>query len=90
MLGNTKEELARFSFLMVLVPVIGANMVEMVSGECDHCRHRCGSYLHRIHHGFYFRIFCMPVDDIRWLKGAELIWFAIYCAVAGVLTIIIG
>jgi undecaprenyl-diphosphatase len=32
-IGNKKDEIARFSFLMVLIPVIGANFVEIFSGE---------------------------------------------------------
>ena len=32
MLGNRKSEIAKFSFLMVLVPVIGANLMEMKAG----------------------------------------------------------
>jgi len=32
MIGNKKSELAKFSFLMVLAPVIGANIVEIKSG----------------------------------------------------------
>ncbi|MCX6300964.1 MAG: undecaprenyl-diphosphate phosphatase [Bacteroidia bacterium] len=33
MIGNRKNEIAKFSFLMVLVPVIGANLMEIFSGE---------------------------------------------------------
>jgi undecaprenyl-diphosphatase len=33
MLGNKKSEIARFSFLMVLIPIIGANFVELRSGD---------------------------------------------------------
>ncbi|MCK7533510.1 MAG: undecaprenyl-diphosphate phosphatase [Marinilabiliales bacterium] len=33
----SKEELARFSFLMVIVPIIGANFVELITTES------CGS-----------------------------------------------
>jgi len=33
MLGNSKNELARFSFLMVIVPIIGANFVQVITTE---------------------------------------------------------
>jgi len=33
MLGNSSKELARFSFLMVIVPIIGANFVQVVTTE---------------------------------------------------------
>jgi len=35
LLGNSKDKIARFSFLMVLVPVIGANLLEIISGEVN-------------------------------------------------------
>jgi undecaprenyl-diphosphatase len=33
MLGNKKSDIAKFSFLMVLIPIIGANLVELKSGD---------------------------------------------------------
>jgi undecaprenyl-diphosphatase len=33
MLGNKKSDIAKFSFLMVLIPIIGANFLEMISGD---------------------------------------------------------
>ena len=33
MLGNNKKDIAQFSFLMVLIPVIGANVKDILSGE---------------------------------------------------------
>ena len=33
MIGNKKSDIAKFSFLMVLVPIIGANLVEIKSGD---------------------------------------------------------
>ena len=33
LLGNKKEGIARFSFLMVLIPIIGANIKDLLSGD---------------------------------------------------------
>jgi undecaprenyl-diphosphatase len=33
LLGNKKEEVAKFSFLMVIIPILGANLKELFSGE---------------------------------------------------------
>ena len=33
LIGNKKDEIARFSFLMVLIPVLGANILELISFE---------------------------------------------------------
>ena len=35
MIGNKKDEIARFSFLMVLLPVLGANLLEILSGDAS-------------------------------------------------------
>src|SRR5512138_1594808 len=35
LLGNRKEEITKFSFLMVLIQIIGANMVEITKGKAD-------------------------------------------------------
>jgi undecaprenyl-diphosphatase len=89
MLGNSKEELARFSFLMVLVPVIGANLVEIVSGNVTTDSTGAGVILT----GF-ITAFISGYFACRWMislvKRSRMIWFAIYCAVAGIITIIIG
>ncbi|NLA24715.1 MAG: undecaprenyl-diphosphate phosphatase, partial [Bacteroidales bacterium] len=33
LLGNKKEEVAKFSFLMVLIPILGENFLDLVSGS---------------------------------------------------------
>ena len=33
LLGNKKDEIARFSFLMVLIPIIGVNSLDIISGD---------------------------------------------------------
>lgn len=33
LLGNKKEQIAKFSFLMVLIPIIGANVKDLIGGE---------------------------------------------------------
>ena len=32
-LGNSKNDLARFSFLMVIIPILGANFLKLLSGD---------------------------------------------------------
>ena len=32
-LGNSKDNLAKFSFLMVIIPILGANFLKLLSGD---------------------------------------------------------
>jgi len=89
MLGNKKEEIARFSFLMVLVPVIGANLVEIVSKENQSAVSGAGVILLGFVSAFVAGYFaCKWMVEL--VKKSRLIWFAIYCAAAGLLSILLG
>jgi len=89
LIGNKKDEIARFSFLMVLVPVIGANLLEIVSGDVS-----MNSGEPRIALVGFIAAFISGYFACRWMialvKRSKLIWFSIYCAFAGCLAIIIG
>jgi undecaprenyl-diphosphatase len=89
MLGNKKEEVARFSFLMVILPIIGANALEIVKGGDA----TGGININVLAIGFV-TAFVSGYFACRWMielvKRSKLIWFAAYCALAGVLSILIG
>jgi undecaprenyl-diphosphatase len=89
MLGNKKSEIAKFSFLMVLVPVIGANVVEMRSGEFS----TEGTSFMIILAGF-ITAFISGYFACKWMislvKKGNLGWFAVYCILVGVFSILLG
>ncbi len=89
MLGNRKDELAKFSFLMVLVPVIGANFLEIFSGDFT----RSGTGAGVIIAGAV-AAFVSGYIACRWMitlvKKSKMIWFAVYCSVVGLITILLG
>ncbi len=89
LIGNRKDEIARFSFLMVLVPVIGANLLEVFSGEFNADSTGIGIILT----GF-ITAFVSGYLACRWMIGlvkrSKLIWFSIYCAIAGLLAVLLG
>ena len=89
MIGNRKEEIARFSFLMVLVPVIGANFLEIFTGEFSTTGTGAGIILL----GF-ISAFISGYLACKWMielvKKSKLIWFSIYCAVIGLLSVLLG
>ncbi|MDP4224110.1 MAG: undecaprenyl-diphosphate phosphatase [Bacteroidota bacterium] len=89
MLGNKKTEIAKFSFLMVLVPVIGANILEMAKGDVS----KEGTSLFVIAAGFlvalvsgYFACKWM----INLVKKGNLIWFSLYCVLIGIFSLLLG
>jgi undecaprenyl-diphosphatase len=89
MLGNKRTDLAKFSFLMVLVPIIGANIVEMKSGNIS----MDGTSVFVILIGFV-TAFISGYLACRWMirlvKKGNLIWFAMYCVLVGIYSILLG
>jgi undecaprenyl-diphosphatase len=89
MLGNKKADIARFSFLMVLIPVIGANFVEMRSGDFS----TEGTSFLIILAGF-ITAFLSGYIACKWMinlvKKGNLLWFAIYCIFVGIFTLLLG
>jgi undecaprenyl-diphosphatase len=89
MLGNKKEEVVKFSFLMVLVPVIGANLLEITKGNTSP-----GSLNIIILIIGFLAAFISGYFACKWMinlvKKSKMIWFAIYCAIIGLISIILG
>jgi undecaprenyl-diphosphatase len=87
--GNRKDEIARFSFLMVLVPVIGANILEILTGDV-----KSGSTGTGIIMIGFVAAFISGYLACRWMitlvKKSKLIWFSVYCAVVGIIAILLG
>ncbi len=88
LLGNKKENAAKFSFLMVLIPIIGANLKDLLSGELSGEQ---GVGTTALVVGF-FAAFISGWIACRWMidivKKGKLIWFAAYCALVGLIAIV--
>ncbi len=89
LLGNKKEAVTKFSFLMVLIPVVGANLMEITKGNTV----TGGLDLSSIVLGF-LAAFISGYFACKWMielvKRSKLIWFSIYCAILGLLAVILG
>ncbi|MBR4853773.1 MAG: undecaprenyl-diphosphate phosphatase [Alistipes sp.] len=86
-LGNNKGAVAQFSFLMVLAPILGEMFLNVVKGELVFGT--IGTL--PLICGFIsaFVVGCLACKFmIGIVKRGKLIWFAIYCAAAGVVAII--
>ncbi len=87
MLGNSRHELARFSFLMVIVPIIGANFVQVITTETA----EVNVVLFPLIIAFV-AAFVSGYAACRWMisivRKGKLGWFALYCVLVG-LTLIL-
>lgn len=87
LLGNNKSAVASFSFLMVLAPIMGQALLDIVDGGFAIAGVDTASLVA----GFLssFVVGCLACKYmINIVKRGKLIWFAAYCAVVGVVAII--
>ena len=85
LLGNKKAAVAQFSFLMVLAPILGETLLEAASGDLT-----AGIATGTLAAGFAasFITGCLACKFmIEVVKRGKLIWFAVYCTVAGLVSI---
>ena len=85
LLGNKKAAVAQFSFLMVLAPILGETLLEAAKGELT-----AGVAAGPLIAGFIasFVTGCLACKFmLEIVKRGRLIWFAIYCALAGIVSI---
>ena len=92
MLGNKKEKLAQFSFLMVIPPILGEALLdvikamkgEVVMGNIETVPLIVG----------FVAAFISGCLACKWMinivKRGKLIYFGIYCAIIGVVTILLS
>ena len=86
LLGNKKESVAQFSFLMVLPPILGNALLDIIGGNFGG-----GVEVMPLIAGFVaaFVTGCLACKFmIEMVKRGKLIWFAAYCAVVGVVAIV--
>ena len=92
LLENKKETLAQFSFLMVIPPILGEALLDVVKGLNGEEAFG-GIDALPLTVGF-LAAFVSGCLACKWMinivKKGKLIYFGIYCAIAGVLTLIYG
>ena len=90
LLGDQKEKLAQFSFLMVIPPILGEallDIVKVIQGEAITTSIPTLSLIIGFVTAFIFGcIACKRMINI--VRKGKLIYFAIYCALAGAVAII--
>ena len=93
LLGDRREQVAQFSFLMVIIPILGEALLgvkDLLSGEA--AMGNSIDWLPLIV-GFpaSFVVGCIAC---KWMleivKKGKLVWFAVYCLIVGVICIVTG
>jgi undecaprenyl-diphosphatase len=88
LLGNKREDVARFSFIMVLVPIIGANTLDILRGEIS----SVGNLSPFVLFIGFLSAFITGVFACKWMinvvKKGNLLYFSLYCLLLGISAII--
>lgn len=86
LLGVKKEDVARFSFLMVLIPIIGINLLDILKGDFS------GEIPAHILIAGFLSSFVAGTVACKWMikivNRGKLYYFAAYCFVVGLITIV--
>jgi len=91
MCGVRKSAVAQFSFLMVLIPILGEAFLELIGGEFSAASSGISSTaLVSGATAAFISGYCACRWMINIVRRARLRWFALYCTVVGILAIILG
>ena len=90
MMGVKREKVAAFSFLMVIIPIVGATFLEVIDGDFGSGEGALSWSSVAI--GFFSAflsglVACRAM--IRFVSKGHLLWFALYCFVLGIITIFV-
>ena len=91
MLGNKKEKMAQFSFLMVIPPILGEALLDGMKIIKGSAEGMTDISLSSLTIGF-IAAFVSGCIACKWMinivKKGKLIYFAIYCAIVGLITLV--
>lgn len=87
LLGKSKEEVANFSFIMVIPVILGKMLLDICSGEVTALDIPAGTLA-----GGFLAAFVSGTLACKFMievvKRGKLIWFALYCCFAGLVSIL--
>ena len=87
LLGKSKEEVANFSFIMVIPVILGKMLLDICSGEVTALDIPAGALA-----GGFLAAFVSGTLACKFMievvKRGKLIWFALYCCFAGLVSIL--
>ena len=91
LLGNKKEQVAKFSFLMVIIPILGEALLDLKDAIMEGGMQNTSLPISSLLVGF-FAAFISGTIACKWMlklvKNGKLVYFAIYCAIVGIIALI--
>ena len=87
LLGNKKDSIAQFSFLMVLIPILGENILSLFSGEFTSSSIPVASLIAGFL-GAFLSGWAACKFMIGIVKRGKLVYFAAYCFIVGSIVIL--
>ncbi len=92
LLGNKKEKMAQFSFLMVIPPVLGEALLDVIDIAGQGFSTAMSGLSPVVLVAGFIAAFVTGCAACKWMinivKRGKLIWFAVYCLIVGVLAIV--
>lgn len=90
LLGDKKEKMAQFSFLMVIPPILGEALLDLLKGmKGEEALGGIGTFPMIVGFLAAFISGCLACKwMINIVKKGKLVYFGIYCAIAGLITIL--
>lgn len=92
LLGIRRDKVAKFSFLMVIIPILGQGLLDVYKGISGGGV-AGGVSLGALATGF-LAAFVSGCIACKWMielvKRGRLVWFALYCLIVGVLCLVLG
>lgn len=86
--GVKRSQMAQFSFLMVLVPILGEAFLDLVGGDFGASSIGTAALVLGFAAAFLSGVFACKLM-VELVKRAKLKWFALYCLIAGACTLIL-
>ncbi len=88
LVGIDKSKIAKFSFLMVIIPILGEGLLELIKGDLVSSDIGIMPLIIGFSTAFIIGLIACKLM-INIVKNSKLIYFAIYCFIVGIIAIII-
>lgn len=87
LLGKNRDEVARFSFIMVIIPVLGAAFLDIMKGDISNIISWpvIAGFIAAFVSGFLACSFMLRI-----VRKGNLYWFALYCALVGIVALFLA
>ena len=92
-LGDKRAQVAQFSFFMVIIPILGEALLDVLKLLTDEGAMESPIGFVPMAVGFLasFGVGCLACKwMIELVKRGRLVWFALYCLIVGVLCLVLG